>query len=80
VQVMAVSKVLPSVTVDKVYKGNRNVTVTFHEGLWKYLVGRFDEYDDARLFQEGLGGDSFVVAMKDGQRIDIVKAINETKN
>lgn len=79
VQIMAASKPLPSNNVERIYQGSRNITTSHHNGLWKYMVGRFDNYRDARLFQEGIGRDSFVVAIKDGERMDDIKqAIRET--
>jgi len=79
VQIIAVKNPLPNIKVDDLYKGSKNITASYHDNLWKYMVGRFDNYDDARIFQEGIGRDSFVVAIKDGERINIVDAINETK-
>lgn len=79
VQIIAVKNPLPNIKVDDLYKGSKNITALYHDNLWKYMVGRFDNYDDARIFQEGIGRDSFVVAIKDGERINIVDAINETK-
>ena len=79
VQIIAVKNALPNIKVDNLYKGNKNVTASYHDGLWKYMVGRFDNYDEARSLQDGIGRDSFVVAFKDGERINIVDAINQTK-
>ena len=75
VQILAVTNVLPSIRVNNFYRGNKNVTITHHNGLWKYLVGRFDNYKEALSFQQGIGRDSFVVAIKDGQRIEDITTI-----
>ncbi len=75
VQILAVTNVLPNIRVNNFYRGNKSVTTTHHNGLWKYLVGRFDNYKEALSFQQGIGRDSFVVAIKDGQRIEDITTI-----
>ena len=75
VQILAVSKRLPSIKVDNIYNGNRGVAKILHDGLWKYLVGHFNDYNDAKLFQEGIGRDSFIVAFKDEKRVEDITTI-----
>lgn len=72
VQVMAVTKQAPEKTVTKVYKGSDNVREFQNDGWFKYSVGKFKTYKEARAYrsQTGVRG-AFVVAFQDEQPIKV---------
>jgi ribosomal protein L12E/L44/L45/RPP1/RPP2 len=64
------------------YRLSRKVLVEKQAGLFKYTAGSFSNYTQARGFKDtavsrGLR-DAFVVAYRDGQRIDILDALQAT--
>ncbi len=71
VQVIAVSRKLQEYDLKTVYSGQANVFELKEDGLYKYAVGQFDNYPDARIFQRVIGGDSFIIALQDNEKIQI---------
>ncbi|MFN3916249.1 MAG: N-acetylmuramoyl-L-alanine amidase [Flavobacteriales bacterium] len=65
------------------FKGVRGVQYYLDGGLYKYTVGRFAKFADAKSLQKEMidrGFDSaFVVAFQEGKRIDLKKALDLTK-
>lgn len=75
VQIIAVSRPLSETRLRTVYSGHAE-SVELHEGgLYKYAVGNFFTYDQAKEFRDLIGGDAFVIALKEGQKIPITEAI-----
>jgi len=75
VQVMAVTKQASPEFVAKIYKGSETVREIQQDGWFKYSVGKFSDYKEARNFrsQTGVKG-AFVVAFQDEQPISIKDA------
>lgn len=62
----------------KYYKLNEPVDLTYHDGWKKYLVGTFDNYQEANRHKKTTRqkvADAFVVAYQDGNRISVKDAI-----
>jgi hypothetical protein len=63
----------------KNYKMTEAVDLTYHEGWKKYLIGSFDNFQEANLHKRKTRqkvNDAFVVAYQDGQRISLQQAID----
>ncbi len=63
----------------KYYKVNEDVSLTYHEGWKKYLIGSFDNFKSANLHKRKTRekvSDAFVVAYQDGQRISLKAAMD----
>ncbi len=81
VQIIAVTKKLSDATLSKIYHGSSEIHEKLDfDGLYKYMVGNFKSYQPAKELRDKLGGDTFVVATKNGKRIDIDTAINLSKS
>ena len=62
----------------KYYKVDEEVSLTYHEGWKKYLIGSFDNFKSANLHKRKTREkvtDAFVVAYQDGQRISLKEAM-----
>lgn len=80
VQIIAVSRPLTDKALQKIYDGQADVIELKENGLYKYSVGAFFTYDEAASFRDNIiGDDSFVVAFLDGEKIDILEAIQLSK-
>ncbi len=76
IQILAVKKPVAPNDLTTIYNGAKKVNEYNEDGWFKYTLGNFDNYNDAVAFKETLGiYDSFVVAYKNGQRIDIQEAL-----
>lgn len=81
IQIIAVTEPLPQQEIEKLYYGEEEVTEKYHNSLYKYYVGRFGTYEEARSFNDSIGiYDAFVVAFQDGMRINIDEAIELSKS
>ncbi|HNQ62097.1 MAG TPA: hypothetical protein PKJ62_06885 [Bacteroidia bacterium] len=61
----------------KYYKLTEDVSLTYHEGWKKYLIGSFTNFKEANLHKRKTRKsvhDAFVVAYRDGQRISLQEA------
>jgi hypothetical protein len=76
VQIAASKKVIPSWQLKRIYKGNQQIKQRNYDGWFKYSVGDFTSYQEAKSFvrQTKVRG-AFVVAYKNNQKIDIKEAI-----
>lgn len=64
------------------YNWQENVDLSMHEGWKKYLVGTFNDYNQAKAFRNATStkvSDAFVVAYDNGQRIPVQEALNSKK-
>jgi hypothetical protein len=64
------------------YRLSRPVLVEQHQGYYKYTAGSFQNYSQARAFKNnavnrGVSG-AFIIAYRNGQRIDIMDALQAT--
>jgi hypothetical protein len=77
VQILAVSKQANDRKKKKLYSNTSQIEEFKDpsDGLYKYYVGKFSKYTEAKAFEKKLGiGDAFVVGYKNGVRIDILQA------
>jgi N-acetylmuramoyl-L-alanine amidase len=81
IQILTSAKALK--TTDAIFKGINNVEEYTHNGVYKYLSGTTDKYDEAKLIRDKLiefgFKDAFIVAFEDDVRIDLSKAVNLTQ-
>jgi N-acetylmuramoyl-L-alanine amidase len=82
-QVQILSSAKPLSTTAAEFKGLKNVEEQLHNGMYKYLAGSTDDYAEAKKSRDKLIGlgfkDAFIIAFEDNQRIDLMKAVNQTK-
>ena len=78
VQLMATDRQLAA--TDRQLKGVKNVE-SFKEGrLWKYTVGASTDYNEIRALRKEVLGkfpQAFIIAFRDGERMDVQEAIQE---
>ena len=63
-------------------KGLKNVERYNEKGMWKYTVGSSTNFNEISKMRKELAKkfpQAFVVAFKDGKRIDVQEAIKEWK-
>jgi N-acetylmuramoyl-L-alanine amidase len=80
VQFMASDKKLP--TTDKRLKGVKNVDCYKDGAMWKYTVGASTDYDEINTLRKEVAKQfpqAFIVAFKNGKRVDAKEAIKEWK-
>lgn len=80
VQILAASHRLPD--DDKRLKGLEGVEYYEEKGLYKYTYGASPDYNEVLRIRKSVSGrfkDAFVVAFKDGRKMDINAAIREFK-
>jgi N-acetylmuramoyl-L-alanine amidase len=78
VQIFAINRMLRPGSEQ--FKGRRDVAYYKDGNVMKYTIGETANYDDIAKLRQKLLKDfpqCFVIAFKDGQRIDINKAIDE---
>ena len=76
VQIIAVQRgQLSQNQIDRLYSGPEKVYERKEQGMYKYAIGNYTKFSQARSVKNSLGIQSFVVAFKDGQRIDLSQAI-----
>ena len=83
VQIRAARKQLNIEEFFRPYRVGREINSEFHEGWYKYTVGSFSEYKDARTFASQLINSSglkeaFICAYADGKRIPVKTALEMT--
>jgi hypothetical protein len=81
VQIAATSQDIP--TSHSVFQGVENIESYQENGMYKYTVGASPDFDDiSNLRKELLAKfpQAFIIAFKDGEKIDLAKAIREYKN
>ncbi len=62
-----------------VFEGYSNIFEYFENGLYKYAVGKFSDYESVKKYQEEVKSNfpgAFIVAFQDNHRIDIKKVLN----
>ena len=81
VQIAATSQDIP--TSHSVFQGVENIESYQENGMYKYTVGASPDFDEiSNLRKELLAKfpQAFIIAFKDGEKIDLAKAIREYKN
>lgn len=72
VQVMAVTKQAKTANINRVYTGGETVREFQNDGWFKYSVGKFQTYKEARAYRKKTGvRKAFVVAFQDEQPITV---------
>jgi len=65
---------------EKIYKGNREIYLSVAEDWYRYDIGTFYSYEEARkIVQESDVEKAFVAAYQNGKRIAISEAVKRTK-
>jgi hypothetical protein len=77
VQIAASKNKLPDWKIKSIYKQIKDVEPKFLEGWYKYFVGNFKTYDDAKKVANKIKKGAFVVPFRDGKKIDIKEAIGK---
>ena len=76
VQVGASRKKMPQAELKERYSGNLQVSEIFHDGWYKYIIGYYAVYDEAKQLQASCGTyDAWVVTHKNGVRVHIHEVI-----
>ncbi len=82
-QVQILSSAKPLSTTSPEFKGLQKIDEQLHNGMYKYLTGTTDIYQEAKANRDKLIGlgfkDAFIIAFQDNVRIDLTKAVNQTK-
>ena len=68
---------------DSRFKGQKNVDSYVENGMTKYTVGASENYNEIYHLRKSLLGkfpEAFIIAFKDGKRMDVQQAIREFKN
>jgi len=77
VQIAASKKVIPKWQLQKIYKGAEQIKQRNYDGWFKYSVGNFQTYDEAKSYVRTTNvRGAFVVAYKNNQKIDIKEAVS----
>ncbi len=74
VQIMAVYFQVDSARLKKIYNGEEAITERYEDGMYKYTLGNFAAFEEARGFRKTLTIPSFIVAFQDGERIPTLEA------
>lgn len=83
IQIAAMSKPLSAAALKKLYSGTLKTEMSFDQTdkLYKYTVGDFKEYADAKAIRAKMNNpQAFVIALREGKRIDIKEAIGNKKS
>jgi len=76
VQIAAAKKPLSKWTIKRFYKGKKQVTTKHYDVWYKYSIGEFNSYDEAKAFLKTIRvRGAFVVAYQNDKKIDIKDAI-----
>ena len=77
VQIAASKKAIPNWQLKRIYKGGEQIKQRNYDGWYKYSVGNFNTYQEAKSFVRSTKvRGAFVVAYKNNQKIDIKEAIS----
>lgn len=67
-------------TTDRQFKGLQGVESYQDGNMWKYTVGASENYNDIKQLRKDILGkfpQAFIIAFKNGERIDVNSAIEE---
>ncbi|MBI5541822.1 MAG: hypothetical protein HY951_17330 [Bacteroidia bacterium] len=81
VQVAACHRQIPEKELHKRYPGSENILIEMHDGWYKYLIGNFSKYSEAKQAKVLTGTpDAWIVVYKNGKRVHISEVINMLSN
>ena len=69
-------------TSDRRFKGEQNIDSYFEKGLNKYTIGASSDYNEIVQLRKSLlvkFPEAFIIAFKNGEKMDIHEAIREFK-
>jgi hypothetical protein len=80
VQLAATHRIVDPVSNYKKYNLDRPVLLEFHDGWYKYSIGSFAKYSDAKAYREMMAtkkriSGAFIIAYQNGQRIPVKEAL-----
>jgi hypothetical protein len=77
VQVGACHREIPYAELHQRYPGKKAVSMESHDGWYKYLIGNYKKYNEAKQEKIACGtSDAWVVVYRDGKRIHISEVLN----
>ena len=77
VQIAASRRVIPNWQLKRIYRGGEQIKQRNYDGWFKYSVGNFNTYQEAKSFVRSTNvRGAFVVAYRNNQKIDIKEAIS----
>ncbi len=77
VQVGACHRQIPYAELHERYPGKKDVLMEQHDGWYKYLIGKYPQYSQAKQEKTSCGtADAWVVVYKNGSRVNISEVIN----
>ncbi|MFQ3579545.1 MAG: hypothetical protein SNJ71_05330 [Bacteroidales bacterium] len=72
IQIIAVQKgQLSEAAKRKIYDGPEVITERFEDGMYKYSIGEYKSLSQAKQVLSQIGGDAFIVAFRNNQRIPV---------
>ena len=78
VQICAARRPVPEASLKRKYKGDRPVYMFQEEGYYKYSIGDFDTYYDAKIvMRESKVPDAFIAAYDKEEKLVLMEAIKE---
>jgi hypothetical protein len=81
VQISASRLRIPMQELRKIYPGQENITESFEDNWYKYTIGTFKFYHDARIFRDSIEvKGAFVIAYFNGKRIKISSEMTVSGN
>jgi hypothetical protein len=71
VQILASKDIRTMQSLEKIYSGKEKIEENYENKMYKYTIGNFKSYNEARLFRDRIHiQGSFIVAYLNGKRID----------
>jgi len=74
VQIMAVYFKVDEEKLKTIYCGDKKIKERFEDGMYKYSIGEFESFNEAKEFRKTLKIPSFIIAFHNGERISTVDA------
>lgn len=72
IQIMASRDKLSEQAMHKIYSGSENIDVNIEDNWYKYTIGKFKSYKDAKVFQDKIKVEgAFIVAYLNGKRVEV---------
>ena len=81
VQIAASKKPLNIAILKRIYHADDIINTEVEDGWYKYSVGKFDTYREAKKFKINIGvSDAFIVVYRKGQKVEVSEALKHNKN
>lgn len=80
IQILVSKERMSQQSLRKIYPGKENIEVNFEDKWYKYTIGNFKTYKEAKIFKDHLQLEgSFIVAYLNGKRVEVA-AYNRISN